>query len=59
MSKIKIGYRAVYYAGEEVTGKDCVRDTYEAAEKDIENESISVKNFCTFTHAKVEKIYYR
>lgn len=59
MGILKVGYRAVYYVGKEVMGEDCARDSYEAAEKDIENEIESSGNFSTFTHAKVEKIYYR
>lgn len=58
---MEIGYQAVFYAGEKIVWQNNIRNTHEDAVKDIEDECESVKdlNVNTFTHAKIESIYYR
>lgn len=61
MAEIKIGYRAVFFDGEEKKINFSVKETYDEAVKDIEreNENIEKYGIDTFTHAQVEKVYYR
>ena len=57
MSDLKIGYRAVFYVGKEKDSSNSVKETYDEAVKDIETENERVT--ANFTHAQVEKVYYR
>lgn len=67
MSELLIGYRAVFYGGEVKFANDKIRETYDQAVKDIEMEHESIeeynsKHFNTinsWTHAQIEKVYYR
>lgn len=61
MAELKVGYQAVFYKGEEKISTHPVKETYEAAVKVIEDENESITKHKTkpFTHAQVEKVYYR
>lgn len=61
MAELKVGFQAVFYKGEEVRATSSVKESYEESVKDIENENkmINTHDIAPFTHAKVEKIYYR
>lgn len=61
MTELKVGYRAVFFDGEKVTGTYGIKKTYKEAEKDIslEIERIEKYDMIPFGHAKVEKVYYR
>jgi hypothetical protein len=61
MAEIKIGYRAVFYSGEKKIDVSPVKETYEEANKIIENanETYEVFHYTPWTHAQVEKLHYR
>jgi hypothetical protein len=61
MAELKIGFRAVFYSGSKVLSVAPVKETYEKAAADIEkdNEVHSVFKYNPWTHAQVEKVYYR
>lgn len=61
MAELKIGYRAVFFDGEEMTGAYGINSTYEGAKADIRLEHERVEEHGTepFTYAKVEMVYYR
>lgn len=61
MTEIKVGYRAVFYSGDKIISAHAIKETYEEATEDInkENEAYSVFNYTPWTHAQVEKVFYR
>lgn len=62
MNKVKVGFRAVLFKEETKMGSYPIRPTYKQAIEDIEFENQQINQYGTesaFTHAKIEKIYYR
>lgn len=61
MAEVKIGYRAVFYSGEKQIDVHPVKKTYEEAVKDIEvaNKTYDMFKYTPWSHAQVEKVYYR
>ncbi len=61
MAEIKIGYQALFYSGDEVIARSGTKETYEQAVSEIERENDMWKHhkYNPWSHAQVEKIYYR
>ena len=61
MAELKVGYQAVFYSGEKVISRSGTKEKYEEAVSEIERENDLWKNhkYNPWTHAQVEKVYYR
>jgi hypothetical protein len=59
--EIKEAYRAVFYSGDTKVSTSPVKLTYDEAYQDIEdaNKLYEAYHYTPWTHAQVEKVYYR
>lgn len=61
MAELREGYRAVFYSGEKKISESGIQKTYEEAKRYIEreNEIFDVFKYAPWSHAQVEKVFYR
>lgn len=61
MAELREGFRAVFYSGDKKISEGGVKKTYEEAAKEIErqNEIYDVFKYTPWSHAQVEKVFYR